>query len=334
MLIIKENTYMYWVDIPKKVYFKSGSVSVALKELSQVYGFKRALIVSDASLVKQGLLAKVDDLVSDQGIRTSNFFTIDKVPTFENIRSARTKVTQFEPDVIIGLGGNAVMSAAKLIWVMNEDPDIDFNSLADKFDKVESNVSEFPVSCKKSKLILIPTTAGSGAECSPYAIVADDEGKKRVIASFGLLPEMAVVDGNFSRDLPIDITKTSALNALSHAVRAYISPNCSDFVKGWAASSVKSILTNLPEAIECGSDAVEARQNLANAAALAGMAIGNAVYTVDPDIVTYPTTRDKKPGKKASEELVKLAKLIGIEGSDDKELIDNFISECEKLQEL
>ena len=215
---------MYMLNLPKKVYFKKGAMNVALKELDEVYGFKRAFIVSDANLYRLGIVNPVDAWVRGRGIRTAEFFTFDSVPSFENVRSGLPKMLEYNPDVIIAVGGGSVMSAAKAMWLLYENPDLDLNEVADKFSSLDgeydANYADFPDTGKKAKLVLIATTAGSGAECSPFSVLADDNGKLRVIASYKLLPEIAVIDSMFSENMPTELVKKSGLTALSQAVRA------------------------------------------------------------------------------------------------------------------
>lgn len=305
---------MNWLNLPKKVYFKPGSKSVALKELKEVYGFKSAFIISDANLYTSGVVAPVDEFVKNLGIRTAEFFTVDAVPAFENARSGLPKMLEFEPDVIIGVGGGSVMSIAKVMWLLYENPDIDLNEVADKFTSTTLGDAAFPVTGAKAKLVLVATTAGTGAECSPFAVVADDAGKKRVIASYRLLPEMAVIDTQFSENLPAEITKSSALTALSQAARAYTCETTTDYVRGFARDAVKRVLENVEEAVAKGAEATDARYNLSNAAAIAGMAFSNAVDTFDPEAGFYPTDAEKAANP---EKTAELAAYAGLESAEE-----------------
>lgn len=324
------------LKLPKKVYFKKGSMNVALKELDEVYDFKRALIISDAKLYREGVVAPVDRLVSQRGIRTAEFFTLDAVPSFENVRSGLPKMLEFQPEVIIGVGGGSVMSAAKIMWLLYENPDIDLNEIADKFNGTDASYVDFPDTGKKATLVLISTTSGSGAECSPFAVLADDKGNKRVIASYKLVPEIAVIDSMFSDNMPADLTKNSGLTVLTQAVRAYIAPNATDYSKGFAISAVKRVLDNLETVVANGAKAPAEREHMANAAVLAGMAVSNSAYTIDVNATWYPTEAEKDAkgiGADAFAGIIDLAKHVGFSGNDNK-IFSDWIAACEKLNNL
>ena len=319
---------MNMLNLPKKVYFKKGSMNVALKELDEVYGIKRAFIISDANLYRLGVVNPVEAWVRGRGIRTAEFFSFDEVPSFENVRSGLPKMLEYQPDVIIGVGGGSVMSAAKAMWLLYENPDLNLAEVADKFGSLDgsydADYAAFPDTGKKAKLVLIATTAGSGAECSPFSVLADDAGKKRVIASYKLLPEMAVVDSMFSENMPAELAKRSGLTALSQAARAYVAPGGSEYTQGFAREAVQNILENL-EAAVAGCPA--AREKMATAAAVAGMAFSNAVNTVDPEAGIYPEGAEKTA---KSDLIVDLAKHVGIEADSDDKVFAEWIAACEK----
>ena len=165
---------MNMLNLPKKVYFKKGSMGVAFREFAEVYGFKRAFIISDANLYKNGALDSVEKLMRKKEIRTAEFFTLDEVPTFENVRSGLPKMLEFQPDIIIGIGGGSVMSAAKAMWLLYENPELDLEATAAKYNSLAASDNDFPAVGKKAKLALMATTAATGAECSPFAVLADD----------------------------------------------------------------------------------------------------------------------------------------------------------------
>lgn len=293
------------LNLPKKVYFKRGSMNVALKELDEVYGFKRALIVSDANLYKNGIVAPVNDWILGRGIRTAEFFTIDEVPSFENVRSALPKMTEYQPDVIVAVGGGTVMSVAKAMWVLYENPEIDLADVAAKFDKITASYADFPQVGNKAKLVLCGTTVATGAQNSPFAVLADDNGQKRVIASFKLLPEISVTDAMLMDSMPAELVKKCGIAMLSQAIRAYDAPGCNEYTQGFLRETVESIVANL-EAAAAGCPA--ALEKLANASAIGAMAIGNAVETIDVEAEGIPA---------ASEALDDLAKHIGMDSAAD-----------------
>ncbi len=325
---------MNMLNLPKKVYFKRGSMSVALKEFDEVYNCKRAFIISDANLYRLGVVDPVDEFMRGRGIRTAEFFTFDSVPTFENVLSGLPKMLEYQPDVIIGIGGGSVMSAAKVMWLLYENPEIDLNDIADKFNTTDASYADFPDVGNKAKLALVTTNASTGAECSPFAVLADGSGKKRVIASYKLIPEMAVIDAMFTDSMSASLLKKSGINALSQAVRAYIAKGSCEYTQGFAREAVEIVLTKLQHAMQgCPAGC----ERLTYAAALAGMAFSNAADTIDTDAGVYPQSGEKSAKNLGKEELasiIDLAKHVGIEGDSDDKIFDNWISACEKLNTL
>ena len=319
---------MNMLNLPKKVYFKKGSMGVAFREFAEVYGFKRAFIISDANLYKNGALDSVEKPMRKKEIRTAEFFTLDEVPTFENVRSGLPKMLEFQPDIIIGIGGGSVMSAAKAMWLLYENPELDLEAVAAKYNTLAASDNDFPAVGKKAKLALMATTAATGAECSPFAVLADDKGNKCVIASYSLVPEMAVIDSVFSETVSAELAKNGGLTALSLAVRAYTAPGASEYTQGFAREAAESILANLEAAV---AGCAVAREKMATAAAIAGMAYGNAADTLDPDAGVYPTEAEKKD---SNARIIDLAKHAGIGGASDAKVFAAWISACEKLASL
>ncbi len=319
---------MNMLNLPKKVYFEKGSMGVAFREFAEVYGFKRAFIISDANLYKNGALDSVEKLMRKKEIRTAEFFTLDEVPTFENVRSGLPKMLEFQPDIIIGIGGGSVMSAAKAMWLLYENPELDLEAVAAKYNTLAASDNDFPAVGKKAKLALMATTAATGAECSPFAVLADDKGNKCVIASYSLVPEMAVIDSVFSETVSAELAKNGGLTALSLAVRAYTAPGASEYTQGFAREAAESVLANLEAAV---AGCPVAREKMATAAAIAGMAYGNAADTLDPDAGVYPTEAEKKD---SNARIIDLAKHVGIDGASDAKVFAAWISACEKLASL
>lgn len=317
---------MNWLHVPKKIYFKPGSMAVALKELDEVYGLRRAFLVSDAGLYRAGLVRPVQDLLRKRGLQTAEFFMSDGMPSFRTVRSGLPKMLEFEPDVILGVGGGSVMSLAKLMWLQYENPDRNLRETAAAFHSTLVSDSEFPETGRKARLVLVATTAGSGAECTPYAVVKDDAGDPCVIAGYRLLPEMAVIDSHFSEHLPALPAKKTALLALTQAVRAYMAEETTDYVRGCSGDSARLILKHLPvvlDAIPKGTPVPESRYHLANAAALSGIAIGNAVDTLDPDAGMYPSEEERRD---------RTQKLLGLIRASGKEDFEDWFRSIDRLQ--
>ena len=310
---------MNMLNLPKKVYFKRGAMNVALKELHEVYDFKRAFIVSDANLYTAGAAAPVIDWLRVRGIRCAEFFTISEVPTVADVLSAQPKLNEFEPDVIVAVGGGSVISAAKAMWIKYENPDVDLTSLQSKLSGTDTT---FPVMGKKAKLAVVPTTFGTGAQNSPFAVLADDAGKKFVIASYALLPEISVTDSIFAESMPADLIKKSGIALISQAIRAYAAPGANAYTEGQLAVAVDAVLKNLEAAM---NGCKEAMYSLCNAGAIAGYMVGNAVDTIDPDAEAYPTAKEKGAD---DAKIDALAKEIGLADAEA------LIAACEKLAAL
>jgi acetaldehyde dehydrogenase/alcohol dehydrogenase len=279
---------MKMLNLPKKVYFKDGSMQVALRELNEVYHFKRAFLVSDPKLYQLGLVSPVDDWLRKQGVRTAEFFTIGVPPSFADIRSALPKLLEFEPDVIVGVGGGGAMSAAKAMWVLYENPDLDLAAAV-------KDSSLIPVG-QKAKLALVATSFGSGAQNSPFAILQDDAGAECALNSFRLLPEISVTDAQFVKTLPPVQIRADAHYTMSKALRAYAAPEGCEFTEGFLREAVELVLKNLDAAVDGCPKALE---KLHNAAALAGAAYGNV--PVDPLDEGPVSGEDPKIGQLAKE---------------------------------
>lgn len=258
---------MNMLDLPKKVYFKSGSMNVALKELSEVYHFRRALLVSTPRLFRSGKVTEVDNWLLDRGIRTAEFFSISgPAPTFAELRSALPKLLEFEPDVLIGIGGGAAMSAAKALWALYEDPALDLAAAVKDPSLLPAGV--------KAKLVLVATSFGSGAQTSPYAVLRDDGGALCALSGIQLLPEISVTDARFAEGLSPEQINTCSLATLRLAVRAFADPGCNEYTQGLLREAVSLILRYLADA-QAGCPV--ALEKLHNAGAIAGAAYGNVL---------------------------------------------------------
>jgi acetaldehyde dehydrogenase/alcohol dehydrogenase len=313
---------MNMLNLPKKVYFKRGSMNVALKELDEVYGLKRAFIISDANLYRSGIVAPVNDWLRNRNIRCAEFFTLSEVPSFADVKSGLPKMLEFEPDVIVAVGGGSVISAAKAMWLQYENPEVDLADVAAKFGKLTGTDVGFPTTGKKAKLVAVATTFGTGAQNSPFAVLSDDAGKKVVIASYTLLPEISVTDAIFADNMSAELIKKSGAALLSQVIRAFADPGSNAYTQGILAEAAKGVVENIEAAVNGCPVAID---KLANAGAIAGYAVGNAVQTIDPDAELYPTAKEKGAKDPAVDAL---AKLIGL--ADGGALI----AACEKIAAL
>ena len=295
---------MNTLNIPKKIYFKNGCTPVALRELTEIYHLKRALLVSDPHLYHSGTVAFVGDLLRKHGMRTAEYFTISTIPTFAEIENALPKMLEFEPDVIVGIGGGAAISAAKAMWIIYENPQLELAQAVKKPELIHTNV--------KAKAIWVATSFGSGAQNSPFAVLKDEEGRKQVLNSMELLPEMSVTDAMFTRTLSAEQVKAEGLETLNLAISAFCDPKCNEYTQGMLREAVLAVLKELKFG-ETGCPA--AREKLHNAAALAGSAYGN-VFSA------WPSGKEQKDSMR----LAVLAKELGFASTKQLQ------SACEKLQ--
>lgn len=270
--------------VPKKIYFKRGSMPVALRELSEIYGCRKALLVSDANLYKLRIIRPVEEYLKRQEIRTAEYFDLSEDPTFDDAMRGLAKMQNFQPDVIIGVGGGSVMSMAKIMWLLYENPDIDLEKMAEEHSVLPEEESGVPLTGKKAMLVLAATTTGTGVECSPFAAAKDAAGKKRLIASYDLLPEMAIVDADYTGNMSDKLTRACGRNTFVRAVDACLTENASDYTRGFAGDAVRLVLENLPRAIKPGAEGADAKEKMATASVLAGMAVANSMRSVDPDM--------------------------------------------------
>ena len=299
-------------NIPKKIYFKNGSTGVALRELTEIYHLKRALLVTDSRLYHAGVASFVGSLLRKQGMRTAEFFSFSSVPTVAEIQSGLPKMLEFEPDVIVGIGGGGAMSAAKAMWVLYENPEMDLTKAAKKPELIHTNV--------KAELVLVATSFGSGAQNSPFAVLENKNGKQVVLQSMELLPLISVTDAMFTATLSAEQVKAGGLAMLAMATQAYCDENCNEYEQGLLREAIKAVLTELKSAEEGNP---EAREKLQNAGALAGAAYGNVVKEFNSEAAFYSTTDLDKNGK---QRLKALAKELGYDG------VKELKTACEKLK--
>ncbi len=273
---------MLWFRTPEKVYFKKGCMPVALDELGTIMHKKRAFIVTDSFLYKNGNTKQIEDKLDQMGIVHTCFYDVQPDPTLKNALAGTAQMTAFEPDVIIALGGGSAMDAAKIMWVLYENPDANFSDMAMDFMDIRKRIYAYPKMGKKAYFVAIPTSSGTGSEVTPFAIITDsDAGIKYPLADYELLPNMAIVDTNNMMTQPKGLTSASGIDVMTHALEAYVSMMASDYTDSLALKATKLVFNYLPRAYENGANDVEARDHMANASCLAGMAFANAFLGIN-----------------------------------------------------
>ena len=357
---------MLWLRTPEKVYFKRGCLPVALDELGNVMHKKRAFIVTDTFLYKNGYTDVITNKLDEMGIRYSCFFDVTPDPTLQCAREGVKAMTAFEPDVIIALGGGSAMDAAKIMWVMYEHPEVNFEDMAMDFMDIRKRVYKFPKMGEKAYFVAIPTSSGTGSEVTPFAIITDkDTGIKWPIADYEILPNMAIVDVNNMMDQPKGLTAASGIDVLTHALEAYVSIMATDYTDGLALRAMKLVFDYLPSAYENGSADPIAREKMADASCLAGMAFANAFLGVNhsmahklgafhhiahglanaviltrvmrynaSDVPTKMGTFPQYEYPKAKARYIEAAKYCGVTGKNDDEIFENFIKKIEELKKF
>jgi len=272
---------MLWFRAPEKVYFKKGCMPVALDELGRVMGKKRAFIVTDNFLYKNGYTKPVENKLDEMGIVHTCFYNVEPDPTLACAKEGAKAMAAFQPDVILAIGGGSAMDAAKIMWVMYEHPDVDFMDMAMRFMDIRKRVYTFPKMGEKAYFVAIPTSSGTGSEVTPFAVITDETtGQKYPLADYELLPDMAIVDADNMMNQPKGLTAASGIDALTHALEAYASVMATDYTDGLALKALKLIFQYLPVAYEKGAEDPVAREKMANASTLAGMAFANAFLGV------------------------------------------------------
>ena len=353
---------MLWFRTPEKVYFKKGSMPVALDELGTVMHKKKAFIVTDSFLYKNGYVAPIEKKLDEMGIQHTCFFEVAPDPTLQCARKGVDQMRQFEPDTIIALGGGSAMDAGKIMWIMYEHPEANFEDMAMDFMDIRKRVFTFPKMGEKAYFVAIPTSSGTGSEVTPFAIITDaDTGVKWPIADYALLPNMAIVDVDNMMTQPKGLTSASGIDVMTHAIEAYVSMMASDYTDGLALKAIKLVFEYLPRAYKDGND-VEARDHMANASCMAGLAFANAFLGVNHslahklgafhhlphgianavvllDVMRYnsaevPTKMGTFPQYQYPKTLARYAEIgrsVGLTGKNDAEVFEKLLAKLDDL---
>lgn len=360
--IRREN--MLWFRTPQKVYIKKGCLPVALDELKNVMGKKKAFIVTDSFLYNNGYTKPITDKLDEMGIQHTTFFDVAPDPTLACAKEGAAQMKAFKPDCIIALGGGSAMDAGKIMWVMYEHPEVDFLDMAMRFMDIRKRVYTFPKMGEKAYFIAIPTSAGTGSEVTPFAVITDEKtGVKYPLADYELLPNMAIIDADFHMSAPKGLTAASGIDAVTHDLEAIAAMLATDYTDSLAMRSLKMIFEYLPRAYDNGPNDPEAREKMANAATMAGMAFANAFLGVChsmahklgafhhlPHGVANALMIDEVLRFNASEtprkmgtfpqygyphtlaRYAEVADYLGIKGKNDKEKLNNLIKAIDELK--
>lgn len=356
---------MLWFRTPQKVYFKKGCLPVAMRELKQVLGKQKAFVVTDRFLFQSGTIHCITDQLHELGIAYQIFSDVEPDPTLACAKRGAEEMRAFAPDVIIALGGGSAMDAAKIMWVMYEHPEADFMDMAMRFLDIRKRVYTFPTMGEKAYFIAVPTSSGTGSEVTPFAVITDEKtGVKYPLADYALLPNMAIVDTDLMMTQPKGLTAASGIDALVHALEAYASVMATDFTDGLALRAIQNIFTYLPACYDNGLNEPVAREKMANASTMAGMAFANAFLGVChsmahklgafhhlphgvanavllTDVMRY--NADPRPQKMGTfsqyayphtlERYAEVARFLGLSGNSDEELLEQLIAKIEALKE-
>ena len=279
--IAERRENMLWFRVPEKTYFKYGCLPVALAELGEM-GKKKAFIVTDKVLFEMGYTNKVTEVLEAQGIQYKIFSDVEPDPTLRCARAGAAEMTNFQPDVVISLGGGSAMDAAKIMWVMYEHPEVNFHDLAMTFMDIRKRIYKFPTMGQKAMMVAIATSAGTGSEVTPFAVITDEEtGVKYPLADYELTPDMAIVDAELMMTSPKGLTACAGIDVLVHAVEAYVSVMASEYTNGLALEAIRLVFKYLPGAYNEGTTNIKAREKMAHASCMAGMAFSNAFLGIN-----------------------------------------------------
>ena len=279
--IAERRENMLWFRVPEKTYFKYGCLPVALAELGEM-GKKKAFIVTDKVLFEMGYTNKVTEVLEANGIQYKIFSDVEPDPTLRCARAGAAEMTSFQPDVIISLGGGSAMDAAKIMWVMYEHPEVNFHDLAMTFMDIRKRIYRFPTMGQKAMMVSIATSAGTGSEVTPFAVITDEEtGIKYPLADYELTPDMAIVDAELMMTSPKGLTACAGIDVLVHSIEAYVSIMASEYTNGLALEAIRLVFKYLPDAYNEGTTNIKAREKMAHASCMAGMAFSNAFLGIN-----------------------------------------------------
>lgn len=355
---------MLWFRTPEKVYFKKGCMPIALDELGTEMHKKKAFIVTDSFLYQNGYTKGIEDKLDQMGIQHTCFFEVAPDPTLASARAGAAAMTAFGPDVIIALGGGSAMDAAKIMWVLYEHPDANFEDMAMDFMDIRKRIYKFPKMGIKAYFVAIPTSSGTGSEVTPFAIITDqDTGVKWPLADYELLPNMAIIDTDNMMNQPKGLTCASGIDVMTHAIEAYVSIMASDYTDGLALKAIKNVFEYLPRAYKNGANDVEARNKMADASCLAGMAFANAFLGLNHsmahklgafhhlphglanaviltevmkynavDVPTKMGTFSQYQYPHALARYAEIGKYLGLTGKNGKEIFDKLVAKLEELK--
>ena len=355
---------MLWFRAPEKVYFKKGCMPVALDELGTIMHKKKAFIVTDSFLYKNGYVSPIEKKLNEMNIQHTCFYNVQPDPTLASAEEGAEAMRLFEPDVIIALGGGSAMDAGKIMWVLYEHPEVDFKDMAMRFMDIRKRIYPFPKMGGKAYFVAVPTSSGTGSEVTPFAVITDEKTNiKYPLADYELLPKMAIIDADNMMDQPKGLTSASGIDALVHALEAYVSIMATEYTDGLALKAMKNIFDYLPSAYENGANDPTAREKMATASTLAGMAFANAFLGVCHSMAhklgafhhiphgianalllteVMRFNADPKPAKMGTfsqypyphtlERYCECAHFLGINGKDDNETLDIFIGKIEELK--
>ena len=279
--IAERRENMLWFRVPEKTYFKYGCLPVALQELADM-GKKKAFIVTDRVLFDMGYTNKITDVLDANGIQYKIFSDVEPDPTLRCARAGAAEMTAFNPDVIISLGGGSAMDAAKIMWVMYEHPEVNFHDLAMTFMDIRKRIYKFPTMGQKAMMVSIATSAGTGSEVTPFAVITDEQtGVKYPLADYELTPDMAIVDAELMMTSPKGLTACAGIDVLVHSIEAYVSIMASEYTNGLALEAIRLVFKYLPDAYNEGTTNIKAREKMAHASCMAGMAFSNAFLGIN-----------------------------------------------------
>jgi len=364
-IVAERRNNMLWFRVPEKVYIKRGCLPVALEELKYVLDKKRVFIVTDTFLFETGYTRGITDKLNELGIEHTTFSNVAPDPNLSCAKEGAKLMSEFKPDCIIALGGGSAMDAAKIMWVLYEHPEVDFMDMAMRFMDIRKRVYTFPKMGEKAYFIAVPTSAGTGSEVTPFAVITDDDtGMKYPLADYQLMPNMAIVDCDMMMNAPKGLTSASGIDALVHSIEAYVSVMATEFSDSMALQAMKLIFEYLPRAYEKGGEDPEAREKMAHAATLAGMAFANAflgiahsmghklgafhhlphgitVSLVLNAVMKYnaeeaPTKMGSFPQydhPKALRRYAEIAEYMGIDGQNDNEKLDKLLVKIDELKD-